>query len=64
LHPDVDPTPTTIESRKSDWRKVDKVWFAFADEDVDLKTGKVLETTQIKDIKVNPPMDPSIFEKL
>jgi hypothetical protein len=64
LHPDGDPTPTIIESRKSDWRKVDRVWFAFADEDVDLKTGKVLETTQIKDIKVNPAMDPSIFEKL
>jgi hypothetical protein len=64
MHPDVDPTPTTIESRKSDWRKVDGVWFAFTDEDVDLKTGKVLETTQIKDIKVNPRMDPSIFEKL
>jgi hypothetical protein len=64
LHPDVDPTPTTIESRKFDWRKVDGVWFAFADEDVDPKTGKVLETTQIKEIKVNPPMDPSIFEKL
>ena len=64
LHPDVDPTPTTIESRKSDWRNVDGVWFAFADEDVDLKTGKMIETTQIKDIKVNPPIDPSIFEKL
>jgi len=64
LHPDVDPTPTTIESRKSDWRTVDGVWFAFAIEDVDLKTGKVLETAQIKDIKVNPTIDPSIFEKL
>ena len=64
MHPDVDPTPTTIESRKSDWREVDGVWFAFADEDVDLKTGKVLETAQIKQIKVNPPIDPSIFKKL
>ena len=64
LHPDVDPTPTTIESRKSDWRRVDGVWFAFADEDRDLKTGKVLETAQIKEIKVNPSIDPSIFGKL
>jgi len=64
LHPDVDPTTTTIESRKSDWRKIDGVWFAFANEDVDLKTGKVLETSQIKDMKVNPPIAPSIFDKL
>jgi hypothetical protein len=64
LHPDVDPTKTTIESRKSDWRQVDGVWFAFAGEDVDLKTGKVIETTTVKEIKVNPPPDASIFTKL
>jgi hypothetical protein len=64
LHPDIDPTKTTIESRKSDWRQVDGVWFAFGAEDVDLKTGKVLETTTVKEIKVNPPLDPAIFTKL
>jgi hypothetical protein len=63
LHPDVDPTPTTIEVRKSDWRQVDGVWFAFAGEDVDLQTGKVLETTTVKEVKVNPPVDPAIFSK-
>jgi hypothetical protein len=63
LHPDVDPTPTTIEVRKSDWRQVDGVWFAFAGEDVDLQTGKVLETTTVKEVKVNPPLDPAIFTK-
>ena len=64
LHPDVDPTPTAIESRKSEWRKVNGVYFAFADEDLDLETGKVLEMVQIKEIKINSPIDPSIFEKL
>lgn len=64
LHPDVTPTKTTIESRKSDWRRVDGVWFTFASEDVDLKTGKVLETATMKDIKVNPTIDPAIFSKL
>jgi hypothetical protein len=63
LHPDVDPTKTTIESRKSDWRQVDGLWFAFAEDDVDLKTGKVLETAELKEIKVNPPIDPAIFTK-
>jgi hypothetical protein len=64
LHPDIDPTPMAIESRKLEWRKVNGVYFAFADEDLDLKTGKVLETAQIKEIKVNVPIDPSIFERL
>ncbi len=64
LHPDVDPTPTTIETRKSDWREVEGVWFAFAGEDVDLKTGKTLETTRVKEIKVNPTIDSAIFTKL
>lgn len=64
LHPDVDPTKTTIESRNSDWRQVNGYWFAFAGEDVDLKTGKVLETSKVKEIKVNPPIDPAIFNKL
>ena len=63
LHPDVDPPPTIIESRKSDWRQVDGFWFAFAGEDVDLKTGKVLESSQIKEIKVNPVLDPAFFTK-
>jgi len=64
LHPDVDPTPTTIETRYSNFRQVDGVWFAFLDEDVDLKTGKVIETATVKEIKVNPPIDPTIFTKL
>jgi hypothetical protein len=40
------------------------VQFAFAGAEVDLKTGKVLESSLIKEIKVNPPIDPSFFEKL
>ena len=64
LHPDVDPTKTTIESRKSDWRQVDGLWFSFAIEDVDLNTGKILETTTVKETKVNPTIDPAIFSRL
>src|SRR5215469_1142536 len=58
LHPDIDPTKTTIESRKSDWRQVNGLWFAFLSEDVDLNTGKVLETSTVKETKVNPAIDP------
>ncbi len=64
LHVDVDPTPTTIESRFSDFRKVDGVLFPFASTDTDIATGKVLETTRIHSIKLNLQFDPTIFSKL
>jgi outer membrane lipoprotein-sorting protein len=64
LHVDIDPTPTTIEQRSSDFRTISGVRFAFAGSETDLKTGKVLETSQIKSIKINPVIDPSFFEKL
>jgi hypothetical protein len=63
LHVDIDPTPTTIEQRSTDFRSVSGVQFAFASSETDLKTGKVLETAQIKSIKINPPIDPSFFEE-
>lgn len=62
LHVDVDPTPTTIEQRSSDFRKISGVQFAFAGSETDLKTGKVLETSQIKSIQLNPHIDRSFFE--
>jgi len=64
LHVDIDPTPTTIESRFSDFRKVNGVLFVFASTDTDLATGKVLETTTVRSIKVNPQFDAAIFSTL
>ena len=64
LHVDVDPTPTTIESCFSDFRKVNGVLFAFAGKDIDLATGKVLETTTAQSLKVNPQFNPAIFHAL
>jgi hypothetical protein len=64
LHVDVDPTPTTIEQRSSDFREVAGVRFAFASTEIDLKTGKELERAKINHIHVNPPLDESIFKKL
>jgi hypothetical protein len=64
LHVDIDPTPTMIEHRSSDFRKVGGIPFAFHSEEVDLQTGKVLETTTVREIRVNPPIDESIFDKL
>lgn len=64
LHVDVNPTPTTIESRFSDFRSVDGVLFAFAAADTDLAIHKVLETTTIRSVKVNSHLDPAIFTAL
>ena len=64
LHVDVDPTPTTIEQRSFDFRTISGVQFAFASSETDLQSGKVLETTVVRRVKINPPLNPSIFEKL
>ena len=64
LHVDVDPTPTTIELRNSDFRWIAGVRFPFAATETDLKSGKVLETTRVNGIKVNPRLDESLFKKL
>jgi hypothetical protein len=64
LHPDNDPTPTTIETRMSDFRKVGDLTFSFASTDTDLKTGKVLETTKVREIRLNPSIPAEFFDKL
>ena len=64
LHVDIDPTPTTIEARSSDFRSVSGVMFPFASADVDVGTGNVLESATVREIKVNPTFDQTIFDKL
>jgi hypothetical protein len=64
LHPDVDPTPTTIENKMTDFRRVGDLLYPFASTDTDLANGKVLETTTVRSITLNPAIDPSVFEKL
>ena len=61
LHPDADPTPTTIETVWSDFRPIAGVHFAFKARDTDLTTGKLLQTSELLDLKANPPLDEQIF---
>jgi hypothetical protein len=63
LHVDVDPTPTTIEQVSSDFRQIAGVQFPFLSIETDLKTGKELSRATIRTIKVNVPLDQTIFEK-
>jgi hypothetical protein len=62
LHPDADPTPTIIETVWSDFRQMAGVQFAYRSTDTDLATGKLLQTTTILDIRVNPVVDDHLFE--
>jgi hypothetical protein len=64
LHVDVDPTPTTIEQVSSDFHDVDGVKFPFATAETDLNTGKLLESTLTKSVKINPTLPPTLFDKL
>ena len=64
LHVDVDPTPTMIEQSSSDFREVSGVKFPFATTETDLNTGKPLEGTITKTVKINPSLPTTFFEKL
>jgi hypothetical protein len=64
LHVDIDPTPTTIEQRMSDFREVTGVWFAFANTETDLQTAKLLETTTVRAVSINPKIDETVFREL
>jgi hypothetical protein len=61
LHVDVDPTPTTIEDQNFDFRQEGGVWFAFGSKQIDVPTGKVMETSRIETVKINSPVDQKIF---
>src|SRR6185295_14809675 len=64
LHVDVDPRPTTIEQVSSDFHDVDGLKFPFATAETDLNTGKLLESTTTKSVKINPSLPPTFFDKL
>ncbi|MEY2511587.1 MAG: hypothetical protein QOE26_2350 [Verrucomicrobiota bacterium] len=64
LHIDIDPTPTTIEQRMSDFRQVAGIWFSYANAETDLQTGKLLETTTVRTVSINPKVEEKVFREL
>jgi hypothetical protein len=62
LHPDLDPTVTTMETVWSDFRQVAGVRFAFQATDTDLATGKLLQTTTLLEVRPNRSMDEVLFK--
>jgi hypothetical protein len=63
LHPDVDATTRQIESVNSDFRKVAGTVRSYQSTDTDLKTGEIIQTTTVKEIKINPELQDSLFRK-
>jgi hypothetical protein len=64
LHPDVDPTKKSFETRYSDFRMQDGVLRSFRSDRYDLKTGENVQTTVIQSIKTNPELDSKLFQKM
>jgi hypothetical protein len=62
LHPDLDPTPTTIESVFGDFRRVAGVLFPFRETQTDLATGKWLQTSTVLDLTPNLPQEDALFQ--
>ena len=61
IHPGLDPATKWLEIHYTDFRKVDGVVRAFKDEQIDLRTGTVLQTTVLQSVQVNGPPDPTVF---
>lgn len=61
LHPDADPTKTTIETVWSEVREVAGVRFAFEVRDSELATGRLLSATTLLELKSNEPLDEQLF---
>jgi len=61
LHPDIDPTPTTIETVWTDLREVAGVRFAFQASDTDLAAGRLLQTTTLLEITPDASLDENLF---
>jgi hypothetical protein len=61
LHPDLDASKKWLENRWTDYRPVDGVLRSFHDEQLDLRTGQVVQTTTVKSVRSNPEIDPGLF---
>jgi len=62
LHPDVDPAETTVETLFTDFHQAGGgLLRPFRETQTDLSTGRLLQTTIIKELLINPVLDPALF---
>jgi hypothetical protein len=63
MHPAIDPSQKWIEQRFEDYRNVDGRMVSFKSSQVDLRTGQVMQTTTVLEIKTNPPLTDETFAR-
>src|SRR5712692_1876151 len=63
LHPDADPTQKWIERRFEEFRKLDGRIVAFKGSEADMLTGQVIQTTEILELRTNPPLTDQAFAR-
>lgn len=63
IHVDIDPTKLRLENQYLNYRPVEGVLRSFKSTQQNLDTGAWTQTTTVESIKVNIPIDPSIFAK-
>ena len=61
MHPDADLTKKRLESRFSDFRRVDGVLRSFKEQTFDLANGELQQTILLKAVRTNPAVDPQRF---
>jgi hypothetical protein len=61
FHPAMDPHAKWIETRWSDYRRVQGKLYAFSSTNVDVSTGAVLAVQNVTALLVNPRFDPGVF---
>ena len=64
IHPDLDARKKWLENLWSDWRPVAGVLRNFHEDQVDVPTGRVLQTTDVTRIDVNSAFPAGLFSEL
>ena len=62
LHPDIDATVQSTETRYFDFRDVDGFKWAFRSEKKDLQTGNIIQEDFLRDVVINPSLKAEIFQ--
>lgn len=62
LHPDIDSTVQSTETRYFDFREVDGFKWAFHSEKKELQTGNIIQEDFLHHVAINPTLKPEIFQ--
>ena len=61
LHPDLDKTKSRTETRYTDFEAFGGVLYARLTEKIDTASARVVQTVMVKEVHINPTIDPATF---